>query len=407
MHATVARSPRRAYRAGLVLGLGLAACAKEPQLDRWEADYWYTEQLDTDGQHRLARERFVALRAAATDPRDADEAGLMACFALAKEGPPADAAACFDELGHSAADRDVRMRARMHAGELLVDRMGQRDAAVRRFVALCIEAPDTPAALRALDHLTLYGREHPAERDAIVALLLRLERRDPKSELADNLLLRAATLLEESGNHSALQRATELLDRLERDHAEDATLADGLVLRARAWRKLGQWRLEARDLARIVETFETSYAFASYSLDAHRDAALRLVELYRGPLDDLARAEAHARHLPEMLRRPVRILGYLRLVAELQEQRGDPRGALGTWRELLKTSQWRHEDYLTNDRRICDEEPNPNDKQACRDGISDYKPLELREVGVARAAIVRLEAQIPRLEAQAAGKAPP
>jgi tetratricopeptide (TPR) repeat protein len=371
----------------LPLLLLIVACAKEPQLTRWESDYYHTEKLATDGQHDLARQRFAVLRVQAKNERDADEAALMECETQAQQGRHqtpggkerhlsfVGATACYDTLAESAHDRELRARAFLHAAELRYEELDEQPAALRQFTKLCDQAPDTAAALRALDHLTLAD----------------LHARQPKSDLADNLLLRMATLLSEEGSPPSLSRGAELLERLERDHPEAQTLIDALSLRAGLYKRLDRPREEARDLQRIVETYETSYMFASYSLDAHKDACLRLVELERGPLKDLAKAEGHARHLPEMLRRPVRMLGYLKTLAEIQEQRGRTQAALATWQELLRYWQWRHDDYIANDERICREEPNPEDRKACMALIPRKAPVETREVADAREAISRLQ----------------
>jgi tetratricopeptide (TPR) repeat protein len=390
-------------RRTLPLLLLFAACAKDPQLTRWESDYYHSEKLATEGQHDLARQRFAVLRVQAKNERDADEAALMECETQAQQGRQqtpggkerrlsfVGATACYDTLAESARDRELRARAFLHAAELRYEELDQQPAALRQFTQLCDQAPDTAAALRALDHLTLHARTSASHRNTVLLTLADLQARQPRSELADNLLLRMATLLGEEGSPPSLLRGAELLERLERDHPTAPTLIDALSLRAGLYRRLDRPREEARDLQRIVETYETSYMFASYSLNAHKDACLRLIELERGPLLDLAKAEEHARHLPEMLRWPVRMLGYLKTLAEIQEQRGKTAAALATWQELLRYWQWRHDDYIANDERICREEPNPEDRKACMALIPRKAPVETREVADAREAIARLQ----------------
>jgi len=378
---------------GCTLGAALG-CARDPAHLRWEADFYYTEKLYIDGQHQLASARFQVLRAQATDPRDADEAGLAACETLARGEAKTPAAACYDALSLDAADRQVRMRALLHAGELRLYDLGLEPDGLRIFEALVRRAPDTVAGLRAIDHLTLHAKRDPQRREAMVALFLRMERAAPDSDLADNLLLRAALLLEEDTQSAGWAQAVTLLERYEARHPEDTSYVDAMMAKARLQRKLGRFHDEARGLERVILTYESSYVFASYALDAHKQATERLIELYRsGPLRNLERAEAHARHLPQMLRKPLKILAYLVTIAEIQEERGNLRGAVTTYRDLLATWQRRHADMRENDERICGEEPAAT-RKTCLAQLDRHPPIETREIAHARAAIARLEARL-------------
>lgn len=384
--------------------MAVAACAADPKTAQWERDFYWTERLYMDGQNDLAAKRFAALRRAATDPRDADEAALLECESQSRGGQFAAAAACYDQLGQSAADRPMRIRALLHAGELRYDHLGMQDAALKLWTWLLIRAPDQPAALRALDHLYLHAEQDPARREAALRTWLAIEAEDPRSELADNLLLRAAMLLEQDGRPAALRQGVALLERHERDHGEDATLVDALMTRARLHRLLDEPRLEARVLERMVRTYETSYVFASYAYDDHKPAAARLVELYRGPLGDLERAEFHAANLPAMLRKPLQMPQYLINLAEIQEQRGQPLRALTTYREVLRFIAARNADFRRNDQRICDEEPSDAERQACHRALQTTSTdVEPRQAAVARAQIARLLAATGRGTAPAAG----
>lgn len=394
-----------AYRL-LALPLLTAACALSPKLTQWERDFYYTERLYIDGQHQLAAERFARLRASAADPRDADEAGLLQCETLARSGDFAAGAACYDQLGTNGAERPMRTRALLHAGELRYYELRKPDDAVTLFVALVERTPDEPAALRALDHLYLHGERDRAKRQAMTARFLQLEARDPRSEIADNLLLRSAMLLEQEGTAAALQQAAELLERQERDHRDDASIVDCLMTRARVYRKLGHLQREARDLERVVDTFETSYVFASYSFEEQKVAATRLIELYRGPLPNLARAEHHARNLPDMLRKPLHMPRYLITLAEVQEARGQHVAAIATYRDVLSHVAARNKDYRQNDRRICGELETAAARDECRQAIDAYEDIEPKECGIARERIERLEMQLrrPDLQSPAARK---
>lgn len=383
--------------ARLLLAVGLlvvAACARDPKLLRWEEDFYYTERLYVDGQHDLAARRFAALRKTAKDPRDADEAALLECEVRNRSGDLPLATACYDALATTAVDREMRMRAVLHGAELRYYDLGRQRDGLKMWQALCEKAADSVAALRALDHLTLHGQGDATRRDQMLALMRMLEKQDPLSELADNLLLRMAMLLEKDGSPAALEEATQLLERHESTHREDASFIDALMTRARLYGKLGKYKLEARDLERMLETYETSYIFASYAVDAHKDAAVRLIELYRGPLQDLERAEWVARRLPNMLRKPLKMPEYFMTVAAIQEERGQLRAALGTYRELLARIAARAADFRDNDERICREEETAEKRKVCFDDLRSRPPFEPKEADKARAAIARLEAQL-------------
>lgn len=93
-------------------------CAREAQMVKWEADFYYTEQLYVDGQYQLAVERYRALRKSAKVEQDADEAALMDCEVQARAKEFAAAATCYDVLATVAFDPQVRVRGLLHAGEL-------------------------------------------------------------------------------------------------------------------------------------------------------------------------------------------------------------------------------------------------------------------------------------------------
>lgn len=379
------------------------ACALEPKLQRWEEDFYYTERLYVDGQNQLAAQRYAKLRATAKDPRDADEAGLLQCEVQARAGEFAAAAACYDTLATGAQERSMRMRALLHAGELRYYELRKPNDAVAIWSALVERAGDEPAALRALDHLYLHGERDKSKRDAMVALFARLEKQNPRSEIADNLLLREAMLLETDGGKGSLQTAAELLERLTQEHPEAATYVECLMMRARVYRQLGDLQREARDLERLIDTFETSYVFASYSFSEHKVAALRLIELYRGPLANLPRAEHHARNLPNMLRKPIAMPDYLITLGEVQEQKGDRLAALGTYRSVLTFVEKRNRDYKANDHRICSELPTQEQAEACRREVDSYPDIEPKTCAVARERIAKLEDALRRPDLQSPG----
>lgn len=379
----------------LVAAVTLSSCAADPKTAQWERDFYWTERLYMDGQNDLAAKRFAVLRQATADPRDADEAALLECESQSRGGQFAAAAACYDQLGQSAADRPMRIRALLHAGELRYYQLNLNEAALKLWTWLLIRAPDQPATQRALDHLYLHAEQDAGKRDAAIRTWLAIEAQDPQSEIADNLLLRAAMLLEQDGRPEMVRQAIALLERHERDHREDPTLVDCLMTRARLYRQLGDPRLEARDLERMINTYETSYVFASYAYDDHKPAAARLVELYRGPLNDLERAEFHAANLPAMLRKPLHMAKYLMLLAEIQEQRGQLLRALGTYREVLRFVAGRNADFRKNDQRICDELPSDTERQACHAELkANSTDVEPREAQQARDQIARLQAAI-------------
>jgi tetratricopeptide (TPR) repeat protein len=370
------------------------ACAEDPKLLAWDRDFQWTERLFLDGQHALAVGRYKALRKTASDPRDADEAGLMQCEVERVAKRYAASAACSDALGQTAHDPAVRMRAILHAGEVRYDYLDRKDQALTLWTMLVERAPEEAATLRALDHLTLHARTSPEARTQMLALMQQLHDRDPRGEMADNLLLRMAMLRDETGTPEDRALAIPLLERLERDHRYDSTLVDSLVLRASLQQKAGNLRQEAIALEHLVDLYETSYVFASYGYEPQKAAAARLIVLYRGPLKDLERALYHAEHLPDMLRRPVKMPAYMQTVAEIQEEMGRPRQALQTWQDILRYVAARNAGYKDNDRRICRELGDDAQTATCLREVEAMSEVETRESAVARSNIVRLQAML-------------
>ncbi len=381
-------------RYALPLLMLLAACAHDPQLLQWDADFYYTEKLYIDGQHDLAVARYKALVQEAKDPRDADEAGLMACEVDARRHKFREAATCYEALASDGRDRGVRIRALMHASELRYYELNQQQDALNMWVVICRVAPDEAASQRALDHLYKHGQVDAVARESMERLFEKLYDRDPGGELADNFLLRGAMLREEEGTPDGLARAVVLLEKLEANYPEAQTLPDGWVLHTKILHKQGKLAEEAVLLERVIETFETSHIFASYALEAHKDAASRLVDLYRGPLKNLERAELHARHLPEMLHHPVKIYAYLWTVAEIQEERGHPSDALATYQEIVQTDIEKRDDMAENDKRICDESETAEMKDRCFADLAAHPPIEPKEVPLAKAKIAELQEKL-------------
>lgn len=382
---------RRLLPASLALLCLLAGCARSTPLLKWESDFYYAERLHDDGQHDAARAQFAALRQAAKDPRDADEAGLMACETQARASAFAQAAACYDALAVDANDPDVRARAFMHAAELRMYELGQSPTAQRMFVLLIRQAPAAAATQRALDHLYLLGLHDAKARPGILATLRSLEAQAPESEIADNLLLRIAMLDDAVGTTASREDGIVVLTRLEKQHPEAQTIIDGMMLHARLARDLGHFKEEALELERVVGTYETSYNFASYVLSEHTIASLRLMELYRGPLLDLDRAEWHAHHLPAMLRTPLKMSQFMLELAEIQEQHGELRRALDTCLAVLRYVHDRNEDFAEDDRRICREMEEKSKRDACLQDLSTRVPVEEGAVRIARESIERLQ----------------
>ncbi len=386
---------RFAFFASLAVFALCAACARRPQILRWEQDFYYNEKLYVDGQFQLAAARFAKLREQASDPRDADEAGAEQCEATARAKEYLDAMSCYDALAISAFERPVRMRALLYSGELRYDKLGKRADGLRIFTALVEKAPDTSAGLRAVDFLTLYGQLGPNQRDEMLRLFDRLETAQPDSELADNLLFRGAVLLEAQHTVAADEAAVRLLERNEARHAEASTIMDSRDLHVKLLRRLGRLKEEAVVLQTIVETYETSYVFASYAGQTHKDASARLVELYRGPLKNLERAENYARHLPTMLHHPLELPKYMMTLAEIQEERGNLRAAIATCKELLATMGKRQEVMRANDRRICTESGSRDEQQQCLAEIAKFEPILSRDEKRALETIARLNTRAP------------
>lgn len=371
-------------------------CAREAQMVKWEADFYYTEQLYVDGQYQLAVERYRALRKSAKVEQDADEAALMDCEVQARAKEFAAAATCYDVLATVAFDPQVRVRGLLHAGELRYYELDKKAQALKLFSQTIERFPNATASLRVLDHLYLHAKNFPNDRAAMLALFARLEKANPLSEIADNLLLRSAMLLELDNSKASLTRAVQLLEKHDKLHHDEATLLDALMTRARCLKELGRFKEEAEVLEQVVGTYETSYIFASYAGEDHKVATRRLIELYRkDPLKNLERAEAHARHLPAMLHHPLDLPKMLMVIAEIQEERGDLSGAIATCRELLATVKARQKRMIQEDQRICAESGSAQEQANCRSEIDKFVPIDPREVATAEATIARLQTRTP------------
>jgi tetratricopeptide (TPR) repeat protein len=379
------------------LPLLLAACAQSPQLVRWEAEFYATEHLYLDGGQTEAAARYAELRHTATDPRDADDAALMACETPSRHGQFLQAAVCYDALAIDAETRATRARALLHAAELRLDELGRTPDAVRMLETLVTRAPEEAASARAVDVLVRYARRGPVQRDEMIQRFRELEVAAPDSDLADNLLLRAAELMAETDRPRARESALALLQRLQDRHGQDPTAMDALMLQARLQRALARPRNETRTLEQVVATWETSLVFGTYTTTAHLDATRRLVELYRYELKDLERAERHMRELPKMMMHATELPALLVTLAEIQEERGHLGDALSTYREVLSVVEARRREEVANDRRICSEEPDPTARDRCFADIATLTPIEPRETAVARQAIARLQhSEAPR-----------
>ena len=373
----------------------VCACSGPERTDpRWEADLYYTHRLHIDGQRQLAAKRFAVLRERAKRPRDADEAGLMRCEALRSDGAGESAAACFDALATDGIAADTRTRALLHAAQIRAELLEDPAAALLLFPALIRNAPASAAAQRALDGLSTRGRQGPHQMRQIVALLLQLERENPRSPLADNLLLRAAMLLDEFGTPQAHRRAIGLLERMERHHRHSSALLPGLMLRAKLHRGFDEPIPESVALRAVVRTYETSHVFGTYVEPVHVRAMERLVVLLAGKLRDPARADEMLSRLLKIAANSAATYRYLAVRATLRERAGDLAGALAAWRTVLSQADAAQRDMRRNDRRICGDMAKADRRATCLRAVNAYGPLPIKEVPRARASIARLEQQI-------------
>ncbi len=374
----------------LVLVAGASTCSRATAAVRWERAFYDAEQLHIDGQHDAARQRFAALRASAHRGQDADEAGLMACEAARRGGETLAAAACYDALGQDATEREVRARALLHAAEIRVFEL-ERQADGERLLWILVErATDTAAGQRALDHLYAMARDAPSRVDATVGRMLDLARAAPLSDLADNLLIRTAMLLEARGGTADLRTADEAMMAFERDHVGSPARVAALMVHARVLTRLDEPAREAVVLEKVVGDWEASAVFGSYYVPDHSAAALRLIALYRGRLADLERAESHLHHLVEMVEAQSGVFEVIAQLADVQEQRGNLRAARATWRRLVQLAEKRDTELRGFDARVCGEEARSEDRGRCSDATRTFAPLPVKEVARAQGEIARL-----------------
>ena len=357
---------------------------------RWQDDFYYTHRLHIDGQHALAAQRYSTLADRAERSRDADESAMMSCEAMRRAKLAKQAASCFDELARGGKSRATRTRSLLHAAQVRYDDLGKVSDALLMFVELVKRAPTTPAGLRALDCLSRHGRASPAARADAVARMTALERADPQSQLADNLLLRAAMLLSDDVDAKQRRRAIGLLERMKERHRHSPALVPGLLLLAKLHRGFDESQAEAHALQGVVATHETSYVFGTYLEPNHLWAMQRLVSLYATKLRDPERAEAMLSRLRGVVYEPVRRFAYLAQLARIREARGDVGGAISAWQELLDAAEVARRDMRRNDERICREMDKPTATAKCLREVRRFGALPVKEVPAAKAALGRL-----------------
>lgn len=409
---------RRSTVVALWLAAALAtACARAPTHVAWERDYYAAERLLGRGDCQGAHDRLATLSANAPTRRDRHEAAMMQCEALRSCERFAQAVGCWDALAERKTDRVVIARARLHAAQTTYFDLERTAEGIARWQVIVDKAPDLGVGLRALEHLARHAMLHlQTERDRWIDYFDTQYRRRPTSPLADNMLLHAAelqlaeappanplaTMIGRPGPEAVRQRSRADEDAamarfaaIERDHPDSPLLLRARAELARLMRRRGRVNEEAIVLERIMAEFETAHIFGSYFQREHNEAAQRLMTLYTSTRCDLRRAEAIATQILKMNKLGTLRFAYLARRARIIERRGHLLRARQAWQGLLRQVRTEREEMRANDRRICDEYADEDERRRCHahvKGASD--PLPVKEEAHAEHAIERLDDRI-------------
>lgn len=284
------------------------------------------------GRPRAAADAWDRAASLADRARERDEAAYRAADTRARAGDRDDAIARFDRLGATSPTDPLAARARLEAALLRLD--AGDVAAVAALDALMVDAPDTGAARRAMDHRLRRFREAGDVDGALAWLRARDE--DPRlrgTDLEPGVAHARASLLAETARLAEAAAVWEALFA-RRPFGRNAHWDDGHLGLARALRAMGAPRRAVEALDALFARWEPSSLAGSTTAPRMPEAALLRARILREDLGDVEGAARAYRFVYERLRDSRVRDDAMWEEAEMRERAGDA-GACALWVRLV------------------------------------------------------------------------
>jgi TolA-binding protein len=330
------------------------------------------------GQHRAAAQHYERAAAAATKPRDAEEARYRAADSYARAGDAARAEGLYRELAALGPSAARRARAEFALADLweatgrVDEAQAQRAAAIRRY-------PGSGVASSALSqHLSSLRERGGSEQ--VLAYLAAESAVLGGSELGETLAYRRARELEAQGR-VAEARDAYLACAARYPYPAGAYWDDALFRAAEAELALGAPERALQHLARLLERQEGASITGSYERGRYAEAQLKVAEIYRDSLHDTTRARLELRRVWERHPKSRLVDDALFQEALLAHRAGDRAGACAPLEIIV--SQLPDSRYVPCAHHLCEGLPKtPNrDCRAYIERAAGLKQLGTREAG--------------------------
>jgi TolA-binding protein len=327
------------------------------------------------GQHRAAAQHYERAAAAATKPRDAEEARYRAADSYARAGDAARAEALYRELAALGPNAERRARAEFALADLwaasgrVEQAEAQRAAAIRRY-------PSSGVASSALSQHLSYLRELGGSQ-RVLAYLTAESAALGTSELGETLAYRRARELAEQG--LVVEARDAYLDCAARfPYPAGAYWDDALFRAAEAELSLGAPERALRHLERLLERQESASITGSYQRGRYAEAQLKIAEIYRDSLHDTTRARLELRKVWQRHPKSRLVDDALFQEALLAHRAGDRAGACAPLRIIV--NELPDSRYVPCAHQLCDSLPKTPQRD-CRGYIERAAGLTKLEPG--------------------------
>ena len=335
----------------LVTWLLLSGCGSPPA-PGYVREKELAQAARVRGRHLAAAEHYERAAAAATKPRDAEEARYRAADSYARAGDAARAEALYRRLAALGPSSQRRARAEFALADLweangrVDEAEAQRATAIRRY-------PSSGVASSALSqHLSYLRKRGGSER--VLAYLAAESAAIGTSELGETLAYRRARELQDQGR-LAEARDAYLACAARYQYPAGAYWDDALFRAAEAELALGAPERALRHLARMLERQESASITGSYERGRYAEAQLKVAEIYRDSLHDDKRARIELRKLWERHPKSRLVDDALFQEALLAHRAGDRAGACDPLRIIV--SQLSESRYVPCAHQLCDSLP--------------------------------------------------
>lgn len=248
------------------------------------------------GEHRAAAEHYEQAARAASAPRDAEEARYRAAVSYARAGDDTKSEALLTELSHASTPGERRARAEIALADAF-RRRGQAAEADQHYAHVVEQDPGSGVARAALDRHLEYLKERGGS-DAVLAYLEQQSQRLAKTELGETAAYRRARELDESGKTAAARDAY-LACAQTYPYPTGAFWDDALFRAAEKELALGAHERALEHLRRMLAEQESASILGSYQRGRYAEAQLKVAEIYRDQLHDLAGARRELRRVWE------------------------------------------------------------------------------------------------------------